>query len=283
MRISVCVGEYAASPYCVPNLEINVYSMEELCYCIRENAYLLDISLMNDKLTEWIEKQCQLRELARELYQQVHKSGSLSTFVSMILQYTGFYEEKTIREIEQVLKAGAGLSLVEKRKSQIDYLVKKKHYLSALKGYDQLLENWGELWKEDGQQPAPTVRADILHNKGVAYAGLMQYEQASDCFLKAYQLQEKEEDYLSFLAAERMRLPENDYVAMAAEHPEKYDYALKMEQQVEQLGSQWEQQPEYLRLQHRRELRGSNRQKYLEENEKLIQALKSSYRKSMEE
>ena len=56
MRVSVCVGDYAAVPYCIPGLELNVFSMEELCYCIKENAFLLDFSLMNDELIDWIER-----------------------------------------------------------------------------------------------------------------------------------------------------------------------------------------------------------------------------------
>jgi len=34
MRVSTCVGNYAEIPYSVPGLEINVYSVEELCYCL---------------------------------------------------------------------------------------------------------------------------------------------------------------------------------------------------------------------------------------------------------
>lgn len=143
MRVSVCVGDYATTPYCIPGLELNVYSMEELCYCIKENAFLLDFSLMNDSLIDWIERQCGLKNLARELYQLAHKNGSLSAFGMMILAYTGLYDEDVIREIGQVLKKGAGLSTVEKRKSQIDHLVRQKKFLSALRGYDQLLESWG--------------------------------------------------------------------------------------------------------------------------------------------
>ena len=54
MRVSVCVGDYATTPYCVAGLEIEVYSMEELCYCIKENAFLLDFSLLNDGLVDWM-------------------------------------------------------------------------------------------------------------------------------------------------------------------------------------------------------------------------------------
>ena len=64
MRISICVGDYAKTPYCIPGLEINVRSMEELCYCMRENAYMLDLSLLDDGLVRWIEQECGLKELA---------------------------------------------------------------------------------------------------------------------------------------------------------------------------------------------------------------------------
>lgn len=284
MRISVCVGEYAREPYCVPGLEINVYCMEEMCYCIRENAFLLDISLMNDKLVGWIERECGLKELARALYQLVHKSGSLSAFTVTILEYTGLYDRDTIAEIEQVLKKGAGLSSVEKRKSQIDYLVKKKKYLSAIHGYDMLLEKWEESDRESGQLPANDTKAAVLHNKGVAYTGLMLYPQAAECFLEAYGINGAEEHYRAYLTAKRMELSESDYVAFAAEQTESYQYTMELEKRLKGLMHEWEQQPEYLRLYNRRELRsGSDRQKYYEENESLTQALKNSYSRSVGE
>lgn len=281
MRVSVCVGDYATTPYCIPGLELNVFSMEELCYCMKENAFLLDFSLMNDGLIDWIERQCGLKNLARELYQLAHKSGSLSAFAVTILAYTGLYDEQVIREVEQVLKKGAGLSTVEKRKSQIDYLVRQKKFLPAIRAYDRLLKNWGEFEKDPEQQPAASTRGAILHNKGTAYAGLMLYGQAAECFLEAYRLSGSEEDYAEYLAAKRMELPEGDYVAFAAEHAGNYQHVLKLEKRLEQLTQDWELQPEYLMLYNRRELRGTNRQKYHEENDSLVQALKSSYRKSL--
>ncbi|MDE5589716.1 MAG: hypothetical protein K2J60_11360, partial [Acetatifactor sp.] len=78
MRVSVCVGNYASTPYCVPGIEINVCCMEELCFVLKENAFLLDFSVMNDELLNWIERECGLKELARALHPMVHKQGSLS-------------------------------------------------------------------------------------------------------------------------------------------------------------------------------------------------------------
>ena len=50
MKASLCVGEYCETAYNIEELEIRVYCMEELCYCLKENAFLLDMSIMNDKL-----------------------------------------------------------------------------------------------------------------------------------------------------------------------------------------------------------------------------------------
>lgn len=279
MRISICVGKYAAVPYCVPGLELSVHCIEELCYCIRENAFLIDASLMNDDLVNWIDKDCGLTDLAKELYPMVHKKGSLSSFVTMILEFTGLYDGTVTGEVEQTLKKGAGLSGIEKRKSQIDYLVKKKKYGAAIRGYEELLSQWQETLKEGSELPAGKVRSGILHNKGVAFAGLMLYAQAAECFLEAYGIEKDSRMYEDYLAAKRMELAEEAYIAFAAENPQGYEAALKLEQKMEELKKNWRLQPEFLRLQERKGFREDGEmQKYCEDNEQIAQALKSSYR-----
>ncbi len=282
MRVSVCVGNYARSPYRVPGLEINVFCMEELCYCIRENAFLLDLSFLDDRLLDWIGRECGLRELANSLHSLVHKKGSLSAFAITILRYVGFFDEETIRETEKVLKQGVGLSGIEKRKNQIDYLVKNKRYRSALRGYDELLRNWKSDEAGAGAESDFTAkkdfRAKIWHNKGVAYVGLMLYEGAAECFWQAFELDGDESYCMDYLAAKRMLLTGKEYVDFTAEHGEWYQLVMELEKKVEKAGGEWEQQPDYLLLYNRREMRKSDKQKYYEDNDRLIQALKAGYR-----
>lgn len=275
MRVSVCVGEYAEIPYCVPGLEIRVRCMEELCYVMRENAFLLDVSLMNDGLLDWMERQCGLGDLARALHPMVHKKGSLSVFVVSILNFVGLYESGVVARIEQVLKQGAGLSGIERKKKQTDYLVQKRKYVAAIRGYDGLIGQWKE------QQAGVECLAAIWHNKGVALAGLMSFPRAAECFLKAYELEEREDYYLEYLAAKRMELSENAYVAMVAEKTGKYELTLQLEKKLERLSGEWEQQPEYLQLNSFCELRrGDRKQKYYEACEGYTQTLKEDYRSS---
>lgn len=281
MKASLCVGEYCENAYTVEGLDIRVYSMEELCYCLKENAFLLDLSIMNDKLVDWIGEECKVRELAKQLYPMVHKQGSLSVFVVTILQYVGMYDPEDIRQVEQVLKQGAGLSNLEKRKSQIDYMVEKRKYAAAIRGYDLLLETWSHLEQEGKELPAGKVRAAILHNKGVALTGLMLYDKAAYYFKEAWQTDPDREHLDACLAAKRMGLTEDAYVAFAAQNPENYTESLELEKRIEQFEREWEQQPEYRQLQLRGDWRVNDRIKYDAENERLTQALKNSYRTSV--
>ena len=279
MRVSVCVGDYAKTPYCIPGLEMNVYCLEELCYCLKENTFLLDLSLMNDGLLHWIDQECGQKELTRALYPLIHRQGSLSAFVGMILNYTGLYSETEAREVEQVLKQGAGLSRIEKRKSQVDYLVKKKKYMAAIREYDNLIAKWRESENKEEPLPAVSCLSAILHNKGVALAGLMLYDRAAECFLAAYETDKDPDCYRDYLAAKRMTLSEEEYVAFAAERSEDYGHTLGLEKELEELLEEWEQQPEYLLLYNRQERRnGADRQSYYAEGDRMIQTLKDSYR-----
>ena len=284
MRVSICVGNYATTPYYIAGLELPVSSMEELCFVLKENAFLLDTSLMRDELVEWIGKECGQTSLAGELHKLIHKQGSLSAFVIMILEYVGFYDSPDIREVEQILRQGAGLSSIERRKSQIDYLVRQKRYAAAIRGYDSLLDKWTELETAGKELPAAKVRGAILHNKAVALAGMMFYSYSAECFKTAYETDGGLAHYQGYLAAKRMELSESEYISFAAEQTKGYKYTLELEKKMERLTEDWKIQPEFQRLLEIREWRqNGDRQLYYDGNEEIIQELKNSYCSSVGE
>lgn len=284
MRVSVCVGNYAETPYYIAGLEVPVSSMEELSFCLRENAFLLDTSIMKDELVEWIDRECGLKELAGELYNIIHKKGTLSIFVKTILEYVGFYDVWEINETEQVLMQGAGLSNIERRKGQIDYLVRKKRYLAAVRGYDSLLARWTEMEMSGGEMPAAKVKGSILHNKAVALVGMMLYDYGAEYFKEAYETDGEMIHHKAYLAAKRMELDESEYISFAAERAEGYEYTLELEREIEGLADDWKLQPEFQRLLEIREYRrNGDRQGYNEGCEEIIRNLKSAYRDNVGE
>ena len=279
MSISICVGEYAKTSYCIPGLEMQVFCMEELCYCLKENAFLLDLSLLNEKLVDWIAGECKLKELATRLYPLVRKQGSLSSFVALIFDYVGLYDEDTLRELDSVLKEGAGLSRIEKRKNQIDNLVEKKKYMAALHQYEELLELWQEECRYGIEMPTEKVKAGIFHNKGVALAGMMEYKEAAEAFKAAWDIYKSDQSYLAYFAAKRMELSERDYLAFIAEQPDSYELSLQLERKVEHLKGEFCNQESYRKLEQLQEWRrGSEKQQYYEEVENIAGVLKANYR-----
>lgn len=280
MKASISIGEYTTNPYCVTGLEIPVYCIEELCYLMKENALLLDQSLLTKDLVNWIESECILPELAAALRPMLNRHGSLSAFVCTILDYVGLYDLNTLGEIRKVLKIGAGLSGTQRHKNQVDYLVTKKKYGEAIKGYVSMIAKW-EKSEETGDSilPAREVLASIWHNLGVAYTGLMSYEAAAESFMTAYKIDGEKEHLRSYLAAYRMLYNDDEFIAFASDKPELRDAFLELEHQMEQLRKNWPEHPDAKRLIARRQLRDYNDfSSYNNENEMLLRALKEEYR-----
>ena len=284
MRVSLCVGDYATIPYYIGGLEIPVYSMEELSFCLKENAFLLDMSLMRDELAEWVGNQCGLVDLARELDRLIHRQGSLSLFVTTILKYVGFYTAEEIEDVEYILRKGAGLSNIERKKGQTDYLVRQKKFEAAVRGYDGLLGVWAESEQNGGELPAAKVKGAILHNKAVALIGMMLYDEAAEMFRQAYETDGDIVHHKSYLAAKRLQLDEKAYIAFAAEQTIGYEHTLELERKMDRLLEDWKLQPEFQELLAVRECRqNGQRQQYLEQGGRIIRNMKDRYRASVGE
>jgi tetratricopeptide (TPR) repeat protein len=260
--------------------------MEELCFALKENAFLLDTKIMSDTLLAWIGTECGLTDLSGELHPLIHKKGSLSAFVVRILEYVGFYDGAVVRQVEQTLKRGAGLNLYEKRKCMADQLIRKKKYGLALAQYETLLREWEKETAGTAAALAEGIavpfRAELIHNQGVALAGLMLYEEAAGCFLHAYEADGSQDSYLSYLAAKRMEMKAQDYIAFVADRQEDFSASLQLEQTMKNLQRDWRETPEFRCLRQRQEWKETGEtQKYYEENERIVQTLKDQYRRSV--
>ena len=282
-RITKSIGKYATTPYSIPGLETSVYCLEELCYLLGENAVLIDRTIMTRSLAEWIEKECGLSELADQMYAIIQRQGSLSTFVCLIMEYCGLQDMYYIDTVRKTLKRGTGLSAIERQKSQIDYLVTKKKYMSAIRGYRALIEKWNYVSENKTMiLPGINVLAGIYHNLGVAYAGLMLYDRAADSFDEAYKLDGDRDHFLARIAAKRMGLTDSEYIDFISSVPDSYDDSLNLERTMENLKLQWEIRGETHSLKLRREMRDTGgAQKYFEENDRILKGLKDGYRENV--
>lgn len=231
-RVILCLGNTAKTPYVLKNLGLSVYTVEELCYCIKEDAFLMDEGIVCRELIDWLRDECGLTELADSLYVFLRLKSSVSAFLATILEYTGYYPAAEIKRIEQFLKAAEGQDEYEKRKRVADYLAGTGKYQLAVEKYSELLLLLPKEYTE--------FRARVLHNIGYVNCQLFMFDRAAELFGEAYRLSGARESLQQYLAAKRLLLTENEYIDFVARHTEEYyDVSMELEQQVEDLAEQW--------------------------------------------
>lgn len=272
-RLTEPVGRYAEHPYYIAQTDTSVYCVEELCFTLCQNTFLLDRGLLDLKLAKWLDEECGLRELARPLYGLINQNGSPSAFVGIILEYTHYGTEKKRKETEELLRIGADMDVSTRRKHFADYLVGNGRYAQAVMEYEKVLEEIPSM--------NYVMRSELLHNKGVALCRLFSFAEAAEAFLLAYQENPAfEEAALSYLAALRMTVSEEEYITFIAEHPMWHEQSLEVEKRLEKSRIDYENSEEYKKLTGVLERRDTEYYKAV--SEKLTQ-MQRDYRKMVEQ
>ncbi len=269
-RVLLCTGRYAERPYFMERAYVQLYSVEELCYCFIHNAYLIGEEILDGRLTEWLSRECGLEDLAGML-QKPQEEGSMGDYAEMVMAYAGYGSRQEIWKVREILNEDRDLGLYEKRKARADHLMKHGRYMMALKSYTSLLEEIPLGERE--------LRARVFHNRGVACAGLFRFEEAARNFERAAEWGGGEASVLGWLAARRMILEETAYLNFLAAHPEAEGYALKVEELIRQADSTFEGTEKNRMLFTLRVSREDQELvSYHEEIEKLLGSLKNRYR-----
>ena len=272
-RLTEPVGRYAEHPYYIAQTDTSVYCVEELCFTLCQNTFLLDRGLLDLKLAKWLDEECGLRELARPLYGLINQNGSPSAFVGIILEYTHYGTEKKRQETEELLRIGADMDVSTRRKHFADYLVGNGRYAQAVMEYEKVLEEIPSM--------NYVMRSELLHNKGVALCRLFSFAEAAEAFLLGYQENPAfEEAALSYLAALRMTVSEEEYITFIAEHPMWHEQSLEVEKRLEKSRIDYENSEEYKKLTGVLERRDTEYYKAV--SEKLTQ-MQRDYRKMVEQ
>lgn len=267
----LCMGRRTDKPFFMEKVYVNLYSVEELCYCLIRNVYLIDKDLLESELSDWLAQECGLYELSERLKRLAKNGCSVGEYAGEILDYVGYGSVGERQRTRDTLERGADFSTYEKRKARADYLADNKKYVPALKNYDSLLE---ELPEEEA-----ALRARVLHNRGVVYSGLFLFKSAAESFREAYEYGRATEDYLDYLVASRMWMNETEYVNFATGLGKKYELALQVEKLMEDAVKEFEGTEESRMLFTLKVCKEeSHSVSYYEEIERIACELKERYR-----
>ena len=274
--VVLCIGKRAEIPYCVPVTGMNIYSVEELCYFFGENAFLMDNSIINKQLIEWLEKQCGLEELAELLY-PLCKNGDVETFVRIIVEYTGYFAGEEAQKVINAVRDCSGRSVGERKKTRADYYLDNGKYELAIKEYELLL-------KERENCTETSFEGSIYHGMGVAFAKMFLFQQADYYLEKAYAVLGDEKIAFQMLAAKRLYLTEQDYICYVADHSELFNVSQDLEERLNESEKMWQVSEKKKQLDDLKECKYiGEAQLYYEEIERMTNRLKENFRKCLQE
>ena len=200
----LCLGTLSPTPYFLSGLGVNIYSMDELCYYLCANAYILDNDLIDVRLCDYMRDNLGMPELAAKLRKMIKEGKTLGEMVTTILVDTHYCNDEEITRIKQILVDNASLSFAAKRKVRGDNLLCANKYPRAIEEYQYVLS---VLSKEE----EPELYSSILHNVGCAYSLMFLLDKAGEYFKQAYEIDGSRDSLIMYLICLRLSKKKEDY------------------------------------------------------------------------
>lgn len=274
-NIRLCCGNQATRPYHFNNVCVNVYSIEEICYLFAQNPFMITSDIINSELISWIDEELNLKELSSFLRMAQKRGATVSEFVSTIMKYVGFCDEDEIKEVETSLKMTSGLSEIERRIQQADYLLTNGRIEAAIEDYEEILSSLPDVDN--------VIKPKIYRNMGCAYAKMFMFDIAGRYLKRAYDLAPSDELGIMYLTALRIYYSNERYLGYITDHPEWNNLSLKVEKKIERIMGDFEGSRESIMLNALSIYKDEgNVASYYEEIDKVIAGMKEDYIKSLD-
>ena len=204
----LCHKKKAKQPYEISRVHIKIYTIEELCYYICNNLYLIDYTILNRQLCDWIGTELELERLEERLREELRSNCSMEQFIITILRESNIYAQSDINRIQNILDHLQNQKDVERAKYKADSLLESKEYESAILVYQSIVN------KEWDDSVDKTFYGNIYACLGAAYGHLFLYQEAADMYEAAYRICEEPGMLKAYLYCCYRAMPEEKYVKM---------------------------------------------------------------------
>ena len=141
----LCHKKKAKHPYEISRIHMRIYTIEELCYYFCNNLYLVDYTIINRQLCDWLEEELELYDLADELRGILDQNGPVEQFLLTVLSHASIYSSSEITRIHNVLEHLKNQNEVEREKYKADNLLKAGEVASAILVYQSIV---GKEWDD---------------------------------------------------------------------------------------------------------------------------------------
>ena len=193
-----CNSPIAKKPYYFRLTKTNVYSIEEVCYYIRHNIYMMQEEVFDREFAMWLRSELHMDKAADKLEHLIQDHHNIKDIVVTICCSCDYYEEEEIHELIRIMDETTQLPKYARRKLKGDNYLRCKSYEKALEEYEKIFES------DEILQADITVYGDLFHNMGVAYVNMGEFHKASELFLRAYEKNSRDGSLAQCLFALRL-------------------------------------------------------------------------------
>lgn len=227
-NVKMCVGARSDTPYYMKHFDTELYTIEELCYIITMNAFLLEDEDFDDDLVVWIRDRLHLQPLADMLTNLKNGGAGLSDIVMTILGYVGYNTEKEISEVRKLLVQSSHMDQYDKKLNKARMFLDQGKLSSAEEEYRYLEDNL-----PDGALQELSI---VYHNLGVIYARKFYFMEAAECFRKEYDIVHTKNALMSYMYAVRICMTEKQYIDYMADNKDAYLLSMELEKKMSDAG-----------------------------------------------
>jgi hypothetical protein len=158
-----------------------LYSLEELCYYINRNIYVITEEFFTSELIDWIQEEIGHPTLSNKCRKLLDReTPDLKDLVVTVLCASDYYREKEIRDVADVLDNIVNLPYHARMKIKSDNCLKYGRYGKAAVLYKKLLKG------SFAVNFTPEEYGDILHNLAISLFYVSSFRESSGYFKEAY-------------------------------------------------------------------------------------------------
>lgn len=235
--LTLCHNKRAVHPYEITRIHCKVYTIEELCYYLCNNLYLIDYTIMNEQLCSWLEDDLGLSELTTELREVILMRGSVEKFVLTILKESGIYRDPEMIRIQNVLERLKNQKDIERQKYKGDNLLESGEIEEAIFVYQAILN-------EDADESVdPKFYGKVYEGLGSAYGRLFLYQESARMYDRAYQICEDKEILKSYLYASYKYMSLEEYHILLTKHDDYVEINAQMRQEIDDIRQNLQVEP----------------------------------------
>lgn len=225
----LCHERHATHPYEITRIHCKIFTIEELCYYLCNNLYLIDYTIMNEQLCVWLDEELGMGKLAGQLRDVIRLHGSIEKFVLTILKDSRIYRDTEMIRIQNVLERLRNQKDIERQKYKGDNLLESGEIEEAILVYQAILN------QEKDESVDAKFYGRIYAGLGAAYGRLFLYQESARMYDRAYQICEDPNLLKPYLYASYKYMSLEEYHILLTKHENYVEINARMRQEMEDI------------------------------------------------